>query len=291
MPIFQIKNKKAKQIKALSFKDEKELQIFIENNLEELFGVKFLASEYSTGEKHGGRIDTLGLDENNSPVIIEYKWGGKDNVINQGLFYLDWLVDHRGDFQVLAEKRLGKNVKIDWGQPRLILIASSFNKYDKNAVNRIAEKIELRKYILYDNGIFFMEDVYVPKRTKGRVAKVTKIGTFTVKDHLKKSSKETQRFFYDLQEKITDFGDVTEKPTKFYVGYWTNKLFSAIHFYKHKLRIDIRVHGELDDPKKLAKRTPEEYGWGKDHFFFTLTSKDNLENAIYLIKQAYEDTL
>lgn len=35
--------------------------------------IKFLASEYATS--FGGRIDTLGIDNNGSPVIIEYKRG------------------------------------------------------------------------------------------------------------------------------------------------------------------------------------------------------------------------
>ena len=52
---------------------EKSLQQLLEHHLETFLGILFLASEYSTGKKHAGRIDTLGIDENNSPVIIEYK--------------------------------------------------------------------------------------------------------------------------------------------------------------------------------------------------------------------------
>jgi RecB family endonuclease NucS len=48
----------------------------------------------STGKTHRGRIDSLGLDENGCPVIIESKRKLNENVINQGLFYLDWLLDH-----------------------------------------------------------------------------------------------------------------------------------------------------------------------------------------------------
>jgi len=86
MPLFKTTKNSAKQLKKKSFRNEKELQSFVENNLEPLFGVRFLASEFTTSQQHGGRIDSLGLDENNSPVIIEYKWGEKDNIINQGLF-------------------------------------------------------------------------------------------------------------------------------------------------------------------------------------------------------------
>ncbi|CAM5642563.1 Transporter OS=Streptomyces pilosus OX=28893 GN=GCM10010280_11750 PE=4 SV=1 [Streptomyces pilosus] len=43
--------------------------------METLLDVRFLATEYSTGPVHGGWIDLLGLDENGSPVIVEYKCG------------------------------------------------------------------------------------------------------------------------------------------------------------------------------------------------------------------------
>lgn len=80
---------------------EKELQSLIESRMEIFLGVRFLDSEYSTGKTHRGRIDSLGLDENNCPVIIEYKRHSNENVINQGLFYLDWLLDHKAEFKWL----------------------------------------------------------------------------------------------------------------------------------------------------------------------------------------------
>jgi RecB family endonuclease NucS len=66
-----------------------------------------LASEYPTGKKHRGRIDSLGIDENNSPVIIEYKRSTGENVINQGLFYLEWLLDHQAEFEALVTRQFG----------------------------------------------------------------------------------------------------------------------------------------------------------------------------------------
>ncbi len=86
---------------------EADVQSLVEAHMETLLGVRFLASEYSTGPVHGGRIDSLGLDENGSPVIVEYKRGVDVGVINQGLFYLSWLVDHRAEFEHLVRDRLG----------------------------------------------------------------------------------------------------------------------------------------------------------------------------------------
>ena len=81
-----------KEMKAASVLLEKELQTVIENNMQEFFGVTFLASEYVID---GGRMDSIGIDENNCPVIFEYKRSMNENVINQGLFYLNWLLQRR----------------------------------------------------------------------------------------------------------------------------------------------------------------------------------------------------
>ena len=83
---------------------EKELQNLIEKNMQLFFGVRFLKSEFSITN---GRIDSLGIDENNCPVIFEYKRSISENVINQGLFYLDWLLDHKADFKLLVMEVLG----------------------------------------------------------------------------------------------------------------------------------------------------------------------------------------
>ena len=71
---------------------EKTIQRDLEQHLNEYLGVKFLASEYSTGRLHGGRMDTLGVDHQYRPVIIEYKRSQNANVVNQTLYYLSWLL-------------------------------------------------------------------------------------------------------------------------------------------------------------------------------------------------------
>src|SRR3989338_2442845 len=126
MAIFRIDKDTVKKLTVKGFRDEKELQTLFEKNSETIFGVRFLASEFTT--THGGRIDTLGIDEDSAPVIIEYKENEKDNIINQGLFYLDWLVDHKGDFEMLAYNKYGNKVKGNWDEPRLILVAQNFNE-------------------------------------------------------------------------------------------------------------------------------------------------------------------
>ena len=127
-------------------------------------------TEFTTGDRQRGRIDTLGIDQDGTPVIIEYKKRAKENVINQGLFYLDWLVDHKGDFTLAAQKQLGKDIEIDWSSPRLILVAESFSEYDKYAVNRIGANIQLWTYRKYGS-IFCSWNPYLRRLIKSRPKK------------------------------------------------------------------------------------------------------------------------
>ncbi len=156
--LFRLDSGTAVELAGSALAIEKNLQALIERNLEAMLGVRFVASEHSTGKVHGGRINTLGLDENGSPVIVEYKRASNENVINQGLFYLDWLLDHRAEFTLLAMKALGTEIEesVDWSAPRLVCIAGDFTKYDEHAVSQIGRYIELYRYRSYE-GHFILE--------------------------------------------------------------------------------------------------------------------------------------
>lgn len=157
--LFHLANGQASEMQGDASDLEKPLQTLIENNLEPLLGIRFLASEYSTGKTHAGRIDSLGLDENNCPVILEYKRSTGENVINQGLFYMDWMMDHQAEFKLLVMDKLGKNAtdSIDWSAPRLVCIAADFTKYDAHAVQQINRNIELIRYRRFGEELLLLE--------------------------------------------------------------------------------------------------------------------------------------
>ena len=168
LKLFKIEQGRATELAAGTAQIEKSLQQLFEGNLETLLGVRFLATEYSTGSTHGGRIDTLGIDEDGTPVIIEYKRSISENVINQGLFYLDWLMDHQKEFQWLVMGKLGKDVadSVDWSAPRLLCIANDFTRYDEHAVRQIARNIELLRYRQFDRDFLAVELLHAPAVTK-----------------------------------------------------------------------------------------------------------------------------
>ncbi len=295
MSIFVVKKNSARPLAKQNFRNEKELQNFIERNMEEFFGIRFLSSEFTISSQHGGRIDSLGLDENNSPVIIEYKWGEKSNIINQGLFYLDWLVDHPGDFQLLVNKKFGKTIDVDFSSPRVLLIAQTFNKYDKYAINRMAENIELWGYSRYENDIFKLKLIASSraKQNKNSKKQLTKVNyrEYTIDKHLENKSKKIKDLFYALKEKIFDLEaehTIEEVPRKIYIGYRTSQMFMQIYVQTQGICISFKSKKELfNDPQKKLYNLPK--GLQRRGVFSEvfLEDFDELDYVVDLISQAY----
>jgi hypothetical protein len=133
----------------------------MERNLVHLLDVHLVASEYPIGARHEGRIDTLGIDRQGAPVVIEYKRLASVNLISQGLFYLDWLDEHRGEFRLLVQDRLGSDraTAIRWDGPRLICVAAHFHRYDIRAVRQIKRHVELVQYLWFGDDLLFLAKV------------------------------------------------------------------------------------------------------------------------------------
>ncbi len=308
MPLYQTaEDQTVSQVKPSSFKNEKELQTLFENNMEVLLGVRFVATEFTTGDRQRGRIDSLGLDEDNSPVIIEYKKSSKENVINQGLFYLDWLVDHKGDFTLIAQKALGKNIQISWSSPRVILIAESFSEYDKYAVNRIGANIELWTYRRYSDEYIFLETIYAATnpKSKKKLSERAKLKLndesndeeiiYSLDDHLKGKSKTLKSLFEALQEKIfllSSEDDILEKPNKIYISYKHGKNFCEVKPQATSLKIWLDIeYDDLEDSKRMARDVTNIGHHGTGMIEIRLSSLEELDDIMYLIEQSYRQTV
>lgn len=301
MPLFRIDpNQRAVQIRVQPFSTERALQRLIENNLETLLGVRFIATEFPTGNQHHGRIDTLGMDQDGTPVIIEYKKTSNENIITQGLFYLDWLVDHRGDFTLAAQNKLGNGVVINWQRPRLILIAEEFNKYDLYAVNRIGDNIELWTYRFYQEDLLYLERISaVPLTTREPVVlpapqqDVSPPPEYTVDMHLQGKPQAIVDLFKALQKRIFSLSDeITERPLRRYITYKHGRNFAEVWIQQAALKIWLDIKpAELNDPLGLARDVSQIGHWGTGEVEVTLRSFEQLEAVMKLIEQAYRQTI
>jgi predicted transport protein len=276
---------------------ERTLQSLIERNLEPMLGVRFVASEHATGKVHGGRIDTLGLDENGSPVIVEYKRASNENVINQGLFYLDWLLDHRAEFTLLAMKVLGAEAEesIDWAAPRLVCVAGDFTRYDEHAVSQIGRNIELYRYRSYD-GLFVLELVNQPAGSTVTHAVVVppkaKAAYKTVSEYLQQAGPELRALYESLDAFLLALGDdVSMKTTRYYLAYRRIKNFACVEVHPQaaQLLVFLKV-----DPDEIAledgfARDVREIGhFGTGDLELRIGSLEDLDRAKPLVERSYD---
>jgi predicted transport protein len=293
--LFRIAGNSAKEIQGTASHLEKPLQNLIEENLAPLLGIRFLASEYSTGKTHAGRIDTLGLDENDSPVIIEYKRSSHENIINQGLFYLDWLMDHQAEFKLLVLEKFGKTTadEIDWSGPRLICIAADFTKYDSHAVQQMDRNIELIRYRQFGKELLLLElvNAVAAETTPAKKAKNTKrIGTDkTTTEWFADMSPALRAVFDSLESYLQTVGDdIHRKDLKLYIAFKRLRNFLTVCFQKNNLLLYLHldpdgvqlVEGFTRDVRKVGH-------WGTGNLEVTVKNREDLEKAIPLIDQAY----
>ena len=298
LKLFKIKNG-VKELVGTSVAIEKSIQTLIENNMEAFFGITFLVSEYSTGKNHGGRIDSLGIDENYCPVILEYKRALNENVINQGLFYLDWLMDHKAEFKLLVMEKMGKDIadKIEWSMPRLLCIAGDFTKFDEYAVKQINRNIELIRYKKYEDDLILFE--LVNATTASQTAIVSDDGTTksniykTVTENLQQADKELQDMYYSVRDFILNLGDdIQEKVLKYYIAFKKIRNFACVEVYPKSKTILMHLNinpDEVELKEGFTKDVRNIGHYGTGNLEVRINSKDDFEKAKALIAKSYDE--
>ena len=308
--IFRLTESLPQELEGRSVSLEKSLQTLIEQHLETFLGVRFLATEYYTGRVHKGFIDTLGIDENHCPVIIEYKRSTNENVINQGLFYLDWLMDHKAEFKLLVMERLGKEEAevIEWSGPRLLCIAGDFTRYDEHAVQQINRNIELIRYRKYGSELLLFELVNAvsastvaeektkPKEDDEGIEKKDNGGRNykTVSDYYDQASPELRDLFASLKSHLSAMGDdVQMKTLKYYFAFKRIKNFACVEIHPWYSRIALFVKVDPDSIRLEEGFTSDvrkvgHYGTGD--LRIDLKSMDDLEKAKPLLLRSYESS-
>ncbi|UKE46303.1 DUF5655 domain-containing protein [Xanthomonas cerealis] len=300
--LFRLQSSGALELPGRSALVEKQLQTLIESQMSTFLGVRFLASEYVTGKTHKGRIDSLGLDENGCPVIVKYKRHSNENVINQGLFYLDWLLDHQAEFRWLVMERLGKEVAdaVDWSGTRLLCIAADFTRYDQHAVQQIPRNIELLRYKLFSDDLLLLElvnavsvgDVTASKPATESVAAPKAISKDKSFDEQYAGALPETRAVYDsLAAHVLALGDdVTERRLKLYNAFRRLKNFASVVMYPNKMLLMLKL-----DPGSVAleegfSRDVRQIGhWGTGELELTVRSVADLEKAKPLIARSYSE--
>tara|TARA_B100000519_G_scaffold196594_1_gene203133 strand:+ start:537 stop:1493 length:957 start_codon:yes stop_codon:yes gene_type:complete len=317
MDLYKIKKDTLEPIDRDSFNLEKDIQSLVEKNIETLFNLEFISTEFSVGDF---RLDSLCFDnETNSFVVIEYKKGSSYSVIDQGYSYMSVMLNNKSDFILEYIEKTGKTLKkseVDFSQSRIIFISPSFNSYQKNSVNFKDVPFELWEIKKYSNGTVSLNQHLssskesIQKIEGGKNSIIKDVGkevkSFEESDHTSKSNKSLIQNWERLKEKFNDMEGVEVVPKKNYItlmcGYKTVAYFI---FRKDKVLVEMgrgnlnpdgstsKNFFNMDDPKKVSIEKSWTWKSGtKGNIYKIEFRKDtDVEYLIYLIKQKHKNIL
>ena len=304
MPLFRNKNGSLEQIKETSFNLEIKIQKITEKNLSQIFNLEFVKTEFQLGRF---RIDTVAFDsESSSFVIIEYKKGRDSGLFEQGLAYLEIMLDRGADFITEYNESLGKHLKksdVDWSQSRIIFVSPSFNKNQKQAAN-LDLHIELWQVHSYQNDIveYFpiqTNDTKTPMKifdSKGnRFGKITKeIKTYDEEYHFQAyASDKTKEMYYEIKKTIMLLGDNIQLIfLKKCIAFKTNNNFVYV-ILKHKIvHVDLALKiNEVEDSKEIIKDMDGIGHSCKGHSRITIDDRSQIPYMLGLVEQAYTKSI
>lgn len=301
--ILRMNSNALKRVKESEFKLEKEIQTLVENNLEELLSLKFVATEFSI-EKF--RFDSVAYDEESKAfVIIEYKKGKNESLVDQGLSYLNTLLKRKADFVLLFNETFSANKGLkdfEWSQTKVIFISPKFTTFQLNAAlfkNIPFSFYEIRKFesdlIEFNEVQFEKEDTVDFDLMNDEQDDVKKeIKVFTEDDHLNNGSDLTKELYLNLKDRIIALGnDVRIEYKQLYVAFKATRNFCDVTLKKGHLRVAINLQkGSLIDNNHFAKLMIKDDGtiighWGNGDYQCDVTDESQLDYLITLIRQSY----
>lgn len=296
--LFNISSK-VTELKNSEAEKEKELQNLIEKNMQTFFSVKFLASEFIAGDF--GRMDSIGIDENYSPVIFEYKRAKDVNVINQGVAYLNWLLEHKEKFVLLAQQKFGDDIieKIDWAMPRIVCIASNFSRYDERMIKSLTCNISLIRYKKYGDELILFEQLnqnviegkesdYVPTSDKSASNSST---PKTFAESFNASATNIVSLYNDVKEFILSLGEeVCINILKRYVAFRKIDNFVCLTIHKEFLHLYLKIAPDAVQYEEGFSRDVSKKGHlGGGGVEITIKNDADFEKAKIFIERAYSE--
>ncbi len=298
MKLYQSLNANLNLLQEKPFKLEREIQNIFENNLQQVMGLQLVKSEFAIKNK---RIDTLAFDrQTNAFIIIEYKRDKNYSVVDQGLTYLNLMLQNKAEFILTYNETLKDTLhskEVDWSQSRVAFVSPSFTENQISASDFKDFGIELWEVKQFENNFISINSI---KKSSGapsikpllenseKLKEVKEnIKVYTEEDHLINCSDAIKELYEKFKASILNLADGIEiMPQKFYIAFKKGTNISDIEIQKKGLKIFINAKlGTLDDPKELAKDVSNIGHRGNGDYQIQIENDKDLEYIMSLIKQ------
>lgn len=287
-------------VKEKPFRLEKEIQSIFEKNINIVTNLTFIRSEFAI---KSNRIDTLAFDnESKSFVIIEYKKDKTFSVIDQGVSYLNLMLEYKSDFIVEYNETLKSTLKraeVDWSQSKVIFVSPYFTEFQKQSTNFKDLPIELWEIKQFENEIIVLNPVQKSKSApsikqvqtvhKSEISKVTEeIVTYDEDYHLNTKSDDIKELYEVIKQSILNLrGDISFKAYKKWINFnFGNTILGSIEVQKKSILIYINLKkGQLNDSRSITRDVSSIGHFGIGDYQIRLVDDKDLEYIMSLVKQ------
>ena len=297
MKLYQIKEN-LELVRENPFKLERDIQRIVEENLETLFDLEFVKTEFAI---HNFRLDTLAYDRvNKSFVIIEYKRDKNFSVIDQGYAYLSLLLNNKADFILEYNENKTETIRrndIEWSQSRVLFLAPEFTSYQKESINFKDLPIELWEIKRFANNTLSLNQIKSNKSSES-IKTISpadaqndivdkEIKVYREEDHLSKGSEEICALYEKLKNMILNLDSLDIKVLKFYIAFISRTNVVDIIIQKKSLKLFINLQkGDLDDPKGIMRDVSQLGHQGNGDYEINLKDDEDFEYIMSLVKQS-----
>lgn len=300
--LYRVEEGCLKELNNLNFVLEKDLQKFVEKNMDTLIGYRFLETEFVANNY---RFDSVAFDEdNNAFVIVEYKRGRNESLVDQGYAYLKTIIDRKADFVLLYNEKLERNRKIidfDWSQTRVVFVSPKFTQYQIDATSFDDMPFELFEIKKYESDLYEIERINQRNSTLKR-NQVEKFESDTIKKvnseikpydesyHLNRASEIAKELYLEIKERILDLDcDFSVVYTKWYVAFKKNSTKNVVDIWLKKDWLEIVFalkQGELIDSQNLTYDITNRQ-WSSEQYAMRVDKNVDISYVLELIRQTY----
>ena len=258
---------------------EKEVQTAFEHNYEGLeTGLKRIASFVGTGV---GIIDSLAIDEDNNPVVLEFKKPGRP-AYAFGIQAMDYAVWFRENFSwiektIQSSGHLGEVSRAI----RIIVVASDFDERIKHAARGVEFDVQLISFGIYEHS---GSAVLVPRvdvdTSASRAGMNEPLPPKTKQQHFLGRSEKIIRLYEQFEKKMKEIPnvDVNYQPQEYIRFKFKGSNFVAAHPKREWIRLDFRLAA---DEAQMPGYVGQSGEWGYYHL-----TESTFDNAMQLVSTA-----
>ena len=300
MRIFATGKGGLEEIRKINFRNEREIQRTVEDNLALFFpGLELVKSECTI---QNTRIDTLAFDkEATAFVIIEYKTAKRSDIYSQGRSYHNVLRKNKERCVWLLSKKKNEFIDlqdVDWQKTRLIFVMPSFTARQIEASDS-EDLLDIKLYEIrkYPDCLIMSRAGVTDDESDSGIIELSTPDTYSEADWLDgkyggaKPTPQVRDLYFALKNNLVAKFQLEHVQQKRWASFrLSGTQVCSVVLRKHKLQITysttkkdlLPLNDFINDVSGVGR-------WGRGNYRSDITTKSDISRAIKYVDLVYND--